>query len=62
MVGGGCHAGLLEGGHWVGWACLRWGWRVEWGPKRKVWDEGQVVPHDVTGRKRSYEDPGSPGQ
>ena len=30
-------------------------------PKRKVWGEVQGVPDDVTGRRRSYEGPGSPG-
>ena len=32
------------------------------GPKREVWGEVQGVPHDVTGRKRSNKDPGSPGR
>ena len=30
--------------------------------KRRVWDEGQGVPHDVTGQKRSYGGPGSSGR
>ena len=59
---GGSHGGLLVGGQGVGSACLKWGWRVGERPKRKVWDKEEGVPHDVTDRKQSYEDRGSPGR
>ena len=41
-----------------------WGGVGAWGGelKRKVWGEKQGVPHYVTGQKRSYEGPGSPGR